>query len=55
MLQYGVVGFNIPLNTLQVILGWCFVGQMTQPRTSQHWRTMVSQPGQGPIPPGSAH
>jgi len=22
---------------------------------SQHWRTMVSQPGQGPITPGSAH
>jgi len=28
---------------------------MTQPTMSQHWRTMVSQPCQGPIPPGSAH
>jgi len=23
--------------------------------TSRHWRTIVSQPDQGPIPPGSAH
>jgi len=28
---------------------------MTQPTASQHCRTMVSQPGQGPISPGSAH
>jgi len=28
---------------------------MTQPTVSQHWKTLVSQPGQGPIPPGSAH
>jgi len=28
---------------------------MTQPTASYHWRTMVSQPRQGPIPPSSAH
>jgi len=28
---------------------------MTQPTVSRHWRTMVSQPAQGPIPSGSAH
>jgi len=28
---------------------------MTQPTVSQHWRTMVSQPSQGPIPPSSAY
>jgi len=26
-----------------------FMGQMTQPTVSQHWRLTVSQPGQGPI------
>jgi len=31
------------------------MGHMTQPAASQHLRTMVSQPGQAPIPPGSAH
>jgi len=34
-----------------------FTGHMTQPIASQHWRTMVSQPGQpghGPLPPGPA-
>ena len=30
-------------------------GHMTQPTVSQHWRMMVSQPRQEPIPPGSAH
>jgi len=29
------------------------MGQMTQPTVSHHWRTMVSQPRQGSIPPGS--
>ena len=29
------------------------MGHMTQPTVSQHRRTMVSQPGQGPIPPGT--
>ena len=49
--QYVIVGFNVPLDTF----GDDFTGQMTQRTVSQHWRTMVSQPGQGPIPPGSAH
>jgi len=31
------------------------MGQMTQPTVSQDWRTMVSQPGHGPISPGSGH
>jgi len=35
--------------------GQLYTGQMTQPTVSQHWRTMVSQPRQGPILPGSAH
>jgi len=31
------------------------MGHMTQSTVSKHWRTMVSQPCQGPIPPGPAH
>jgi len=31
------------------------MGRMAQPTLSQHWRTVVSQPRQGPIPLGSAH
>jgi len=31
-----------------------FTGQITQPTVSKHWRTMVSQPCRGPIPPSSA-
>jgi len=31
------------------------MGQMTQPTVSQHWRTMLSQPGRGTIASGSAH
>jgi len=31
------------------------MGQMTQPTVSKHRRTMISQQGQGSIPPGSAH
>jgi len=31
------------------------MGQMTQLAVSQHWRTMVSQPDQRPIPPGSVY
>jgi len=30
------------------------ITQPTQPTASRHWRTMVSQPGQWPIPAGSA-
>jgi len=51
---YGIVGFNVPLNIIGYF-GDDFMGQMTQPTVSQHWRTMVSQPSHGPIPPGSAH
>jgi len=29
-------GFNVPLNTLQVISGTGFTGQMTQPTVSKH-------------------
>ena len=32
------VGFNVPLNTLYVISGTGFTGQMTQPTVSKHWR-----------------
>jgi len=32
------VGFNVPLNTLWVISGTGFTGQMTQPTVSKHWR-----------------
>ena len=32
-----------------------FMGQVTQPTVSQHWRTVVSQPGQAPIQRGWAH
>jgi len=31
------------------------MAQMVQPTVSQHWRTVVSQPRQRPIPPGSAY
>jgi len=31
------------------------MGQVTQPTVSLLRRTMVSYPGQGPIPPGSDH
>ena len=37
------VGFNVPPNTLQVILGTIFTGQTTQPTVSKHWRTIVGQ------------
>ena len=30
------VGFNVPLNTLYVISGMRFTGQMTQPAVSKH-------------------
>jgi len=30
------------------------MGQVIQTTVSQHWRTTVSQPHQGSIPPGSA-
>ena len=36
--QWQWVGFNVPLNTLQVISGTVFAGQMTQPTVSKHWR-----------------
>jgi len=36
-------------------IGDNFTGQMNQATVSWHWRTMVSQPGQGPIPKGPAH
>jgi len=31
-------GFNVPLNTLWVISGTGFTGQMIQPTVSKHWR-----------------
>jgi len=31
------------------------MSQTTQPAVSEHWRTMVSQPGRGPIPPNSGY
>ena len=37
------VGFNVPPNTLYVILGMIFTGQMTQPTVSEHRRTIVGQ------------
>jgi len=37
------VGFNVPPNTLYVISGTIFMGQMTQPTVSKHWRTIVEQ------------
>jgi len=34
MLYSSTVGFNVPRNTLQVISGTIFTGQMTQPTVS---------------------
>jgi len=36
-------GFNIPPNTLKVISGWVFTGQMTQPTVSKHWRNRFTR------------
>jgi len=46
---YGIVGFYVPLDTRHIIGHFRddFMGQMTQPSVSQHWRMMVNQPGQG--------
>jgi len=33
--------FNVPLDTLYVISGTIFTGQMTQPTASKHWRKPV--------------
>ena len=51
---------NIVLVNIIIIIiighfGDNFTGQMTQPTVSQHRKTMVSQPCQGLIIPGSAH
>jgi len=43
------------LRHCSTLAAWHSAGQMTQPTVSQHWRTMVSQPRQEPIPPDSAH
>jgi len=51
---YSTVGFNNHSTHYRLFRRW-FYGQMTQPTVSQHQRTMVGQPGQGSIPPGSAH
>ena len=41
---------NIPLNTLQVILGTIFTGQMTKPTVSEHWRKPVGRQRSGLSP-----
>ena len=51
MVQYGLTSHPTHYRSFR----GRFTGRMTQPTVSQHWRTMVSQPRQGPIAPGSAH
>ena len=45
--QCECVGFNVPLNTLQVISGTIFTGQMTKPTVSKHWRKPVGRQRSG--------
>jgi len=42
---YGIVGFTVHSTHYRSFPGW-FYGYPTN-----SWRTMVSRPGQGPIPP----
>ena len=49
------VGFNIPLDTYQVISGTIFTGQMTKPTVSQHWRKPVGRQDRAWIPPEPLH
>ena len=41
------VGFNIPLDTLYVISGTIFTGQVTKPTVSKHWRKPVGRQRSG--------
>jgi len=50
------VGFNVPLNTLHVISGTIFTGQVTKPTVSKHWRRVgVGCRDQAWIPAESLH
>ena len=53
MLLYGK--FLRPTRHIIGHFGNDFMGQMTQPTVSWHWRTFVGRPNQEPIPPGWAH
>jgi len=56
--QYVSIRQCAPFSPQDQWISGSFSPTSTGPRTpseSQHWRTMVSQPYRGPIPPGSAH